>query len=189
VSEGTENTVRLVTRLAAVVAPAAGALLLYDELRGTAPRVFMLIIGGAQVVSWLLAYQNIPQQLADLILATTQSPVVFLLLVNVLLLLVGTFLENGPALVILAPVLYPIAATLGIDPIHFSVIVALNLVLGLITPPVAISLSIGALIARVPTRVVTREVTPFFITAIGVLMLITYVPQLSLWLPNFLHGK
>jgi len=151
--------------------------------------VIMLIIGGAQVVSWLLAYQNIPQQLADLILATTQSPVVFLLLVNVLLLLVGTFLENGPALVILAPVLYPIAATLGIDPIHFSVIVALNLVLGLITPPVAISLSIGALIARVPTRVVTREVTPFFITAIGVLMLITYVPQLSLWLPNFLHGK
>lgn len=151
--------------------------------------VIMLIIGGAQIVSWLLAYQNIPQQLADLILATTQNPLVFLLLVNILLLLVGTFLENGPALVMLAPVLYPIAAKLGIDPIHFSMVVSLNLVLGLITPPVAISLSIGALIARVPSSVVTREVGPFFITALVVLMLITYVPQLSLWLPNFLHGR
>ena len=151
--------------------------------------VIMLIIGGAQIVSWLLAYQNIPQQLADLMLATTRSPVVFLLLVNVLLLLVGTFLENGPALVMLAPVLYPIAAKLGIDPIHFSMIVSLNLVLGLITPPVAIALSIGALIARVPARVVTREVAPFFIAAVGVLMVISYVPQLSLWLPNMLHGR
>lgn len=151
--------------------------------------VIMLIIGAAQVISWMLAYQNIPQQLADLMLATTRNPVVFLTMVNVLLLLVGTFLENGPALVMLAPVLYPIAAKLGIDPYHFSMIVSLNLVLGLITPPVAICLSIGGLIAGVPSRVVTREVTPFFITALVVLMLITYVPQLSLWLPHLLNGK
>ncbi len=150
--------------------------------------VIMLIIGGAQAVSWLLAYQNIPQQLADLILATTRNPMMFLLLVNILLLLIGTFLENGPALVMLAPVLYPIAIKLGIDPIHFSMIVSLNLVLGLITPPVAISLSIGALIARVPASVVTREVVPFFIASIGVLMLVTYIPQISLWLPRLLRG-
>ena len=151
--------------------------------------VVLLIIGGAQIISWMLAYQQIPQQLADQILALSRNPMVFLLLVNIVLLLIGTFLENAPAIVMLAPVLYPIAIKLGIDPIHFSMIMSLNLVLGLITPPVAICLSIGALIARVPTRVVTREVIPFYLAALGVLMLITYVPQLSLWLPNVLHGR
>jgi C4-dicarboxylate transporter DctM subunit len=151
--------------------------------------VIMLVIGGAQAVSWLLAYQNIPQAIADWMLATTRNPWVFLLLVNAFLLLVGTFMENGPALVMLAPVLYPIAVKLGIDPIHFSMIVSLNLVIGLITPPVAICLSIGALIARIPTREATREVTPFFIAAVAVLMLVTFVPQVSLWLPHLLGGR
>ncbi|HZH07847.1 MAG TPA: TRAP transporter large permease [Lautropia sp.] len=150
--------------------------------------VVMIVIGAAQSVSWLLAYQNIPQQLADLMVSATQSPWVFLLLVNVFLLLVGTFLENGPALVMLVPVLYPIAAKLGIDPIHFSIVVSLNLVIGLITPPVAICLSIGAVIAQIPQREATREVIPFFIAAIAVLMVITYVPQVSLWLPHRLGG-
>ena len=151
--------------------------------------VVMLIIGGAKIISWMLAYQQIPQLLADQILATTQNPLMFLLIVNVALLLLGTFLENAPAIVMVAPVLYPIAIKLGIDPIHFSMIISLNLVLGLITPPVAICLSIGALIARVPARVVTREVVPFWLAAVSVLMLITYVPQLSLWLPQLLGGK
>ena len=151
--------------------------------------VVMVVIGAAQSVSWMLAYQNIPQQLADLMVSATQSPWVFLLLVNVFLLLVGTFLENGPALVMLVPVLYPIAAKLGIDPIHFSIVVSLNLVIGLITPPVAICLSIGALIAEIPQREATREVIPFFIAAIAVLMVITYVPQISLWLPHVLGGR
>jgi len=151
--------------------------------------VVMVVIGAAQAVSWLLAYQNIPQQLADAMVSVTQSPWVFLLLVNVFLLLVGTFLENGPALVMLVPVLYPIAAKLGIDPIHFSIVVSINLVIGLITPPVAICLSIGALIAGIPQREATREVMPFFFAAIAVLMVITFVPQVSLWLPNLLGGR
>lgn len=151
--------------------------------------VVMLIIGGAKIISWMLAYQEIPQQLADQILAATQNPLLFLLIVNIVLLLLGTFLENAPAIVMVAPVLYPIAIKLGIDPIHFSMIISLNLVLGLITPPVAICLSIGSLIARVPARVVTREVVPFWLAAVSVLLLITYVPQLSLWLPNLLSGK
>jgi len=151
--------------------------------------VVMIVIGGAQIVSWLLAYQNIPQQLADLMVSATQSPWMFLLLVNIFLLLIGTFLENGPALVMLVPVLYPIAAKLGIDPIHFSIVVSLNLVIGLITPPVAICLSIGALIAEVPQREATREVLPFFGAAVAVLMVITYVPQISLWLPELLGGR
>lgn len=151
--------------------------------------VVMIVIGAAQIVSWLLAYQNIPQQLADVMVSATQSPWLFLLLVNVFLLLVGTFLENGPALVMLVPVLYPIAAKLGIDPIHFSIVVSLNLLIGLITPPVAICLSIGALIAQIPQREATREVIPFFAAAVAVLMVITYVPQVSLWLPQLIGGR
>lgn len=148
--------------------------------------VLLLVLGSAQAVSWLLAYQNLPHQLATWLLEATTHPLVFLLLVNVLLLLIGTFLENSPALVMLAPVLYPIAAKLGIDPIHFSMVIALNLLLGLITPPVAVSLALSALIAKVPAREVTREVAPFFLAALCVLALVTLVPALSLWLPSLL---
>ena len=156
---------------------------------GRATAIVMIVLGGAQVVAWLLAYQNIPQAVADWMLGAIHYPWLFLLTVNVLLLLVGTFMENGPALVILTPVLYPIAAKFGIDPYHFSMIVAVNLVLGLITPPVAISLSIGAVIAGAPQREVTREVLPFLAAAVGVLLLITYVPAVSLAVPHLLGVK
>lgn len=156
---------------------------------GRATAVLMIVLGGAQVVAWLLAYQNIPQAVADRMLTAVQHPWLFLLVVNVLLLLVGTFMENGPALVVLAPVLYPIAAKFGIDPYHFSMIVALNLVLGLITPPVAISLSIGAVIANAPSREVTREAMPLFGVALLVLLLVTYVPQISLFVPQVMGIK
>ncbi len=156
---------------------------------GRATAVLMIVLGGAQVVAWLLAYQNIPQAVADWMLTAVQYPWLFLIVVNVLLLAVGTFMENGPAIVILAPVLYPIAAKFGIDPYHFSMIVGLNLVLGLITPPVAISLSIGAVIANAPQREVTREALPFLAVAVGVLMLITFVPQISLFIPQMMGLK
>jgi C4-dicarboxylate transporter DctM subunit len=122
-------------------------------------------------------------------LGTVRQPWLFLLAANVLLLLVGTFMENGPALVILTPVLYPIAAKFGIDPYHFSMIVAMNLVLGLITPPVAISLSIGAVISGAPSREVTREAIPFLLAAAAVLMVITFVPAVSLALPHLLGAR
>jgi tripartite ATP-independent transporter DctM subunit len=151
--------------------------------------VILVILGGAQIVSWFLAYENAPQRIADAMLLIAESPVAFLLLVNVLLIVVGTFMENGPALVLLCPVLYPVAATFGVDPYHFSMIVGINLVIGLITPPVAICLSISALIARAPPREVTREALPFFFAAIGVLMLITFIPALSTWLPELVGGR
>ena len=156
---------------------------------GRATAIIMIVLGGAQVVAWLLAYQNIPQAVADWMLGAVHYPWLFLLTVNVLLLLVGTFMENGPALVILSPVLYPIAARFGIDPYHFSMVVAVNLVLGLITPPVAISLSIGAVIAGAPSREVTREVLPFLGAAVVVLMIITFIPAVSLAVPQLLGVK
>lgn len=148
--------------------------------------VILIVLGGAQVVSWFLAYNNVPQAIAKWMLGFAASPWVFLLIVNVFLLVVGTFLENAPALVMLAPVLYPVSAQYGIDPIHFSMIVALNLLIGLITPPVAICLSLGSLIARCPPREAAREVMPFLAAAIGVLLLVTFVPLISLGLPNLL---
>jgi tripartite ATP-independent transporter DctM subunit len=151
--------------------------------------VIMLVIAGAQAVAWLLAYQNIPQQIADTLLAASKSPWVFLLIVNVLLLFIGTFMENGPAMVMLVPVLFPIAAKLGIDPYHFSMIVSVNLILGLITPPVAICLSLSSVIAGCKPAEAAREVWPFLLAAIGVLMLITFVPAISLWLPQWVGGS
>ncbi|MFP5406328.1 MAG: TRAP transporter large permease, partial [Gammaproteobacteria bacterium] len=150
--------------------------------------VILIILGGAQIVSWFLAYENAPQRIADAMLEVAHSPIAFLLMVNVLLILVGTFMENGPALVMLTPVLYPVAAKFGVDPYHFSIIVGLNLVIGLITPPVAICLAISALIARAPPREVTRESLPFFFAALGVLLILTFVPALSTWLPEIVGG-
>jgi C4-dicarboxylate transporter DctM subunit len=122
-------------------------------------------------------------------LGSIGSPILFLLLVNVLLTLVGTFMENGPSLVLLCPVLYPVAAKFGIDPYHFSMIMGINLLIGLITPPVAISLAIGGLIAGARSDEVNREVLPFWAAANGVVLLITFVPALSLWLPSVIGGR
>ncbi len=160
---------------------------LHRTARTTA--VIMIVIAGAQAVSWLLAYQNIPQSIAEAMLAATRNPLLFLLIVNLFLLFIGTFMENGPAMVMLVPVLFPIAQKLGIDPYHFSMIVSINLVLGLITPPVAICLSLGSVIAGCRPSEAAREVWPFFWAAVGVLMLVTYVPALSLWLPSVIGGR
>ncbi|MGE0312896.1 MAG: TRAP transporter large permease [Lautropia sp.] len=151
--------------------------------------VILVILGGAQIVSWFLAYENAPQRIAEAMLGIAQSPAIFLLMVNALLLVIGTFMENGPALVLLCPVLYPVAAKFGVDPYHFSMIVGINLVIGLITPPVAICLSISALIAKAPPREVNREALPFFVAAVAVVLLVTYVPAISLWLPGRIGGR
>ena len=154
-----------------------------------ATAVIMIILGGAQIVSWFLAYEQAPQRIADWMLGSISGPMMFLLVVNVLLLVVGTFMENAPALVLLCPVLYPVAAKFGIDPYHFSMIVGINLLIGLITPPVAICLSIGALIAKAPSDEVNREVLPFLGAAVFVVFLVTYVPAISLWLPSVVGGR
>lgn len=151
--------------------------------------VVLLVIGAAQAISWFLAYNAIPEALGTWIAGLSKNPWVFLLLVNILLLLVGTFLENAPALVMLVPVLYPVSQQLGIDPIHFCIVVSINLVIGLITPPVAICLNLGTILARCHPRETNREALPFLAAAIGVLLLLTYVPELVLWLPNLVMGK
>jgi tripartite ATP-independent transporter DctM subunit len=160
---------------------------LVGSARATA--VIMIILGGAQLVSWFLAYEQAPQRIADAMLGSIGSPLMFLLVVNLLLLVAGTFMENGPSLVLLCPVLYPVAAKFGIDPYHFSMIMGINLLIGLITPPVAICLSIGSLIAGARPDEVNREVLPFLAAATAVVMLVTFVPAVSLWLPAVVGGR
>jgi tripartite ATP-independent transporter DctM subunit len=150
--------------------------------------IIMIVLGGAQAVSWLLAYEHAPVAVANWMLTVAREPWVFLVILNVFLLLVGTFMETPPALVILCPVLYPVAAKFGIDPYHLSIVIALNLVIGLITPPVAICLSIATVIAKVRPSETMREVLPFLAVAILVVLIITFVPALSLWLPNLIGG-
>ena len=148
--------------------------------------VIMLIVGAARIFSWILAYTALPDQIASTLLMMTENPLVFLLLVNILLLIVGMFIEANAAIIMLIPVLFPIALALGIDPTHFSVIVVANLCLGLITPPVGLCLNLTSLMAGVSLEESTRQALPFLGVGFLFLVAITYFPGLSTWLPNLL---
>lgn len=150
--------------------------------------VIMLVIGAARTFSWILGYTGLPQQMADAILTYTQNPLLFLILVNVLLLVVGMFLEANAAIIMLLPVLFPVSQTLGLDPLHFSVVMVVNLCIGLITPPVGLCLNLSSLIAGVRLEQSAREVLPFLAFALIVLGLLTYFPALATWFPNLVMG-
>ncbi|MCE7029462.1 TRAP transporter large permease [Jiella avicenniae] len=148
--------------------------------------VVMIIIGSASLFAWILAYDEVPQRVAAAIGDFTQNPIVFLLLVNALLLVLGTFMETNAAKVMVVPVLFPIAVTYGIDPIHFGVIVTANICLGLITPPLGIVLALACRIGDIPLDKGIVAVVPFLLVSMGVVLVLTYVPAISLWLPHLL---
>lgn len=150
----------------------------------TASVVF--ILATANIFAWTLAIEQVPQQVAAGILSITNNPLVFLLIVNALLLLIGMVMEAFAAIVILVPVLTPIVAVMGIDPIHFGVIVVFNLVIGMITPPLGICLFVASSLTGVKLERLIRVIFPFIISSIVVLLVVTYVPQLSLFLPRLL---
>ncbi|HEY8486005.1 MAG TPA: TRAP transporter large permease [Limnochordales bacterium] len=146
--------------------------------------VVMLMIGVTEALAWILARERVPQVLAERVAGLGWSPGLVLLAVNLLLLLIGVPLEPAPALLILVPVLMPMVQRLGIDPVHFGVVMVLNLVIGLVTPPVGASIFVVAAISRVPILAMTRAMWPFLAVSIAVLLVVTYVPALSLWLPS-----
>lgn len=148
----------------------------------------MIILAAASLFAWLLSYSQAPTLMADWIGETIQSPLLFLLVLNVTLLFVGTFMEVNAAKVMLLPVLFPVAMTLGIDPIHFGVIVTVNLCLGLITPPIGIVLALASKIGGVSIEEGTRGVFVFFLTGLLVLGLLTFIPVLSTGLPDLVLG-
>jgi C4-dicarboxylate transporter DctM subunit len=149
----------------------------------------LIIIGLSASFAWLLTIEGVPQSMAEWIVAMKLSPWSFLVLVNVLLLLFGIFIEPLPGVMVLAPILAPVAVKLGIDPIHFAMIVIYNLTLGMITPPVGGLLFVTSNVSRVPLGPLVRELKPFLLAHGAVLVILTFVPALSTWLPHALGFK
>jgi len=154
---------------------------------GTA--VVMLMVGVSMTMSWLLASTGSVQALGNAITGVSSNPYVLLLLMNVLLLVLGTFLDITPGLLIFTPIFLPVAMKLGISPVHFGIIMTFNLCIGIATPPVGSTLFVAARVANVPLAQLTRPLLPMFACMIVALALVTYVPALSLWLPQVLLGK
>lgn len=150
--------------------------------------VVMIIIAAAAVFGIVVAYEQIPKQLLGLLTTVSDNPYVLLLIINVLLIVLGVFMESMSLMIILVPVLAPIAFSVGIDPVHFGVMIVLNLTIGSITPPVGSVLYTVAAITKVKIGEFTKAFIPFFIALVVVLLFITYVPGLVTWLPDLTRG-
>ena len=146
--------------------------------------VVMFLIGMSQAMSWILAYESVPQNLSAGLLTISENPLVILLLINLLLLVVGAFMDMTPAVLIFTPIFLPVVVGLGFDPVHFGILMITNLCIGLCTPPVGTCLFVGCSVGRLPISRVIRPMVPFLVAMIAALMLITYFPELSLWLPR-----
>ncbi len=146
--------------------------------------IVMLLIGTSIGMSWIMAYENIPQSVTESLIALTDNRILILLMINMILLAVGTFMDMTPAVLIFTPIFLPIAMQLGIDPTHFGIILVLNLCVGLCTPPVGSVLFVGVGVAQTTIAKVVRPLLPFFIAMIIALILVTYIPSLSLWFPG-----
>ena len=154
--------------------------------RGTS--VVMVLFGASKVFAWIIAEEQIGLRIATVIEQANLNYWMVLLCINLVLLVAGAFLDPIAAMIIFVPVLLPIAATLGIDPVHFGIILTLNLTIGLVTPPVGILIFMTGMMANTPALNVIRALLPFIGVLIAILMLVTYVPSISLALPNWIRG-
>ncbi len=148
----------------------------------------MLIVASANVFAWILARERIPQEITAAVIRMELSPVLLLLLLNVLLLLLGMILDTAGILILVTPVVVPAVVAVGIDPVHFGMVMIVNMMIGLVTPPVGMALFIVSNLSGAPIAAVARECAPFIAGFMVVLALITYVPELVLWLPNLVYG-
>jgi tripartite ATP-independent transporter DctM subunit len=144
----------------------------------------MMLIGFSVAFGYMMAIMQIPAKVTHFFLGVSENKYVFLLLVNILLLLLGTFMDLAPMLLICTPIFMPVILKLGIDPVHFGMIMILNLGIGLITPPVGPTLFVGCAIGKVTMEQVSKELWPFYGAMCFALLLVTYIPALSLWLPS-----
>jgi tripartite ATP-independent transporter DctM subunit len=147
--------------------------------------IVMLLIGTSKAMSWILSYENIPQTISATLIGLTESKVLILLMINVILLVIGTFMDMTPAVLIFTPIFLPVAVQLGIDPIHFGIIMVLNLCIGLCTPPVGSVLFVGCGIAGTTISKMVKPLLPFYIAMIIALIFVTYIPEISMLLPHF----
>ena len=143
----------------------------------------LLVIGTAASFGWLMAFLQVQQYMVAAIGSVSENPIIVLLMINVMLLLLGTFMDMAPMVIIATPVLLPVVKAFGIDPVHFGVIMILNAGIGLNTPPVGTVLFVGCAVGGISIREAMKTIWPFFGASIAVLLLVTYIPALSLWLP------
>ena len=151
---------------------------------GITTAVVMLLIGTSMAMSWAMAFENIPQDISAALLSLTNNKIIILLVINLLLLVVGTFMDMTPAILIFTPIFLPVVQQLGVDPVHFGIIMIMNLCIGLCTPPVGSCLFVGCGIAETTITNVIRHLLPFFAAMVVVLLLVTYLPVLSLIVPK-----
>jgi tripartite ATP-independent transporter DctM subunit len=157
----------------------------FDTIETTA--VVLLVVGAASIFAWILTSNRVPEHFAAGLLTISDRPWVILLLMNLILLAVGCFMETVAAITIMVPVLLPIAVVLGIDPVHFGVMMVLNLMLGLLTPPVGMVLYVLARVAKIPFEQCVVGTAPFLIPLVFVLLLVTFVPAVTMWLPTLIY--
>lgn len=158
--------------------------IMYRAVKTTA--VVLLLVASSRAMSQFLTAEQIPQQFSAALMTISDNPVIILLTINALLLVVGIFMDMTPAVLIFTPILAPVSASLGIDPVHFGIIMITNLCIGLCTPPVGTCLFVGCSVGKGDIARVSRAMLPFYVAMIVALMLISYFPGISLWLPNLL---
>lgn len=146
--------------------------------------MILLLITASALFSLVMSFTGLPEAISNGILSLTENPILLLLLMNLILLVIGTFMDITPAVLIFTPIFLPIAEAIGLDPVHFGIVIAFNLCLGNITPPVGSALFVGSSVANVRIEHVIRTLVPFFIVTIVMLLLVTFIPELSMFLPN-----
>ncbi len=146
--------------------------------------IVMLLIASSIALSWVLSFENVPQNISAALLNLSDNRIILLLIINIILLVVGIFMDMTPAVLIFTPIFLPVMLQFGVDPIHFGILMIVNLCVGLCTPPVGAVLFIGCSVADVKIEQVIKPLLPFFAAMIAALLLITYIPEISLWLPR-----
>ncbi|WP_186420656.1 TRAP transporter large permease [Bosea sp. CS1GBMeth4] len=157
----------------------------FAAVRTTA--MVLLVIGCAASFGWLLAFFQVPAAMVAFMRSISNDPIVIFLLINLLLLFLGTFMDMSPLIIITTPIFLPVVTAFGMDPVHFGAILILNLGIGLCTPPVGAVLFVGCAVGRISIGEAMRSIWPFYGASIAVLLLVTYVPGISLWLPRLFH--
>ena len=150
--------------------------------------IVLLLVGASMGMSWAMASADIPYMIADALLAISDNPLMILLIINIILLIVGIFMHMTPAVLILTPIFLPIVLDLGIDPVHFGIMMTFNLAIGICTPPVGSALFIGCSVAKVSIDKVIKPLLPFYAALTIALMAVTFIPELSLFLPRLILG-
>ncbi|MDT0645128.1 TRAP transporter large permease [Zunongwangia sp. F260] len=146
--------------------------------------IVMLLIATSMSMSWVMSYENIPQAVSDSLLSLSDNIFVILLIINLLLLFVGTFMDMTPAVLIFTPIFLPVVVALGVDPVHFGIMMVMNLCVGLCSPPVGAVLFIGVSVANTTIQKVIKPLLPLYVAMFIVLLLVTFIPEITLWLPS-----